>query len=58
MLCPIRKNQDQSAKETNQFERNSIRNDPEKVASIRTRLSDVSWWIRLLGQNIGTRAGC
>jgi hypothetical protein len=30
MLCPIRKNDDGSAKETNAFERNSIRNDPEK----------------------------
>ncbi|MCF7960214.1 MAG: hypothetical protein K9M08_05685 [Pirellula sp.] len=58
MLGPIRKNQDQSAKEPNDIERNSIRNDPEKVATIRTRLSDVSWWLRFLGQNIGSRSGC
>lgn len=58
MLCPIRKNQDQSAKEPNEFERNSIRNDPQRVAPIRTRLSNVSWWMRLLCQNIGSRAGC
>ena len=46
MLCPIRKNQDRSAKEPYEFELNSIRNDPENAATIRTRLSDVSWWMR------------
>ena len=56
MLCPNRKNDDKSAKEPNEFELNSIRNDPDKVATIRTRLSDVAWWMRLLCQNIGTRA--
>ena len=56
MLCPRRKNEDRSAKEPNEFELNSIRNDPETVANIRTRLSDVAWWMRLLCQNIGTRA--
>ena len=40
----------------NEFELNSIRNDPEKVTTIRTRLSDVAWWMRLLCQNIGTIA--
>jgi len=56
ILCPKRKNEDRSAKEPNEFKLNSIRNDPEKVATIRTRLSDVAWWMRLLCQNIGTRA--
>jgi len=56
ILCSKRKNEDRSAKEPNEFELNSIRNDPEKVATIRTRLSDVAWWMRLLCQNIGTRA--
>ena len=54
MLGPIRKNDDGSAIEPNGFERNSIRSDPEKVATIRTRLSDVSEWMRLLCQNIGS----
>ena len=31
-----------------EFELKSIRNDPEKVTTIRTRLSDVAWWMRLL----------
>jgi hypothetical protein len=56
MLCPIRKKKDRSAEEPNEFELNSIRNDPDKLATIRKRLSDVSWWMRLLCQNIGTRA--
>ena len=56
MLCPKRKKQDRSPEEPNEFELNSIRNDPDMLATIRTRLSDVSWWMRLLCQNIGTRA--
>ncbi len=56
MLCPNRKKKDRSPEEPNEFELNSIRNDPEKLATIRKRLSDVSWWMRLLCQNIGTRA--
>ncbi len=30
--------------------------DPEKLATIRKRLSDVAWWMRLFCQNICTRA--
>jgi hypothetical protein len=56
MLCPKRKKKDRSPEEPNQFELNSIRNDPDKLATIRKRLSDVAWWMRLLCQNIGTRA--
>ena len=56
MLCPVRKKPDRSPEVPNEFELNSIRNDPEKLATIRKRLSDVSWWMRLLCQNIGTRA--
>ena len=56
MLCPVRRNDDHSPEEPNEFELNSIRNDPDKLDSIRSRLSDVAWWMRLLCQNIGTRA--
>jgi hypothetical protein len=56
MLCPKRKKPDKSPEEPNEFELNSIRNDPDKLSTIRTRLSDVAWWMRLLCQNIGTRA--
>lgn len=55
-LCPKRKNPDGSAKEPTEFELNSIRNDPDKVRQIRRRLSDISWWMRLLCQYVGQRA--
>jgi len=42
MLCPKRKKPDKSPEEPNEFELNSIRNDPDKLATIRTRLSDVA----------------
>jgi hypothetical protein len=39
-----------------EFEINSIVNTREKLATVRCRLSDVSWWMRLLSQNIAQRA--
>ena len=56
MLCPIRKTAERTPEEPNEFELNGIRNNPEKLAMIRQRLSDISWWMRLLCQQIGTRA--
>lgn len=48
-----RKKEDRSPEEPNEIELDSIRNDPVKLAEIRMRLSDASWWMRLLCQNIG-----
>ena len=56
MLCPKRKDANQQPEEPNEFELNSIRNDPARLKEIRTRLSDVSWWMRLLSQKIAQRA--
>ena len=56
MLCPVRKNDEGMPEEPNKMELNTIRNDPEKVAIIRTRLSDIGWWMRCLCQNIAVRA--
>ncbi len=56
MLCPKRRNADGRPEEPNEFELNSIRNDPVKLKQIRSRLSDVSWWMRLLSQKIAQRA--
>jgi len=42
--------------EPNERDLNSIRNDPAKLTAIRTRLSDISWWMRLLCQYIAMRA--
>ena len=56
MLCPIRKDKNKAPIEPNEFELNSVRNDPAKLAEVRSRLSDIGWWMRLLCQNIGARA--
>jgi hypothetical protein len=56
ILCPRRKNKDGSAAEPTECELNSIRHDPDRLAQIRLRLSDISWWMRLLCQTIAIRA--
>jgi hypothetical protein len=56
MLCPVRKDDEGNAEEPNEVELNSIRNDPQKLATIRLRLSDIGWWMRLLCQHIAVRA--
>ena len=56
MLCPIRKTAEHLPEEPNEPELNSIRNDPQKLAAIRSRLSDIGWWMRLLCQQVATRA--
>jgi hypothetical protein len=56
MLCPVRKNVDGSAKEPTLCELNSIRTDPDRVLELRQRLSDISWWVRLMCQRIAKRA--
>ncbi len=54
-ICPIRKLPDGSPAEPNEAELNAIRNSPETVKEIRSRLSDISWWMRLICQSIATR---
>jgi REP element-mobilizing transposase RayT len=56
LLCPRRKQQDGAAAKPSECELNSIRNDPDRLAEIRSRLSDISWWMRLLCQTIAVRA--
>ena len=56
MLCPVRKNDDGFAEEPSEAELNMVRNDPQKLETIRLRLSDIAWWMRLLCQNIAVRA--
>ncbi|HUE72653.1 MAG TPA: hypothetical protein VMP01_17335 [Pirellulaceae bacterium] len=56
LLRPLRKTNRAAPEVPNEFELNSIRHDPERLAKIRTRLSDISWWMRLLCQNIAQRA--
>ena len=55
LICPLRKHQDGSAQEPTGSELNAIRQNPELLAEIRLRLSDISWWMRLICQRIGMR---
>lgn len=53
-LCPPYKNG--KPREITEFDVNMIVNDENKVAMLRRRLSDISWWMRLLSQPIAQRA--
>ena len=66
MLCPKRKpskrkspkngTKEAQPPEPTQAEINAITNDPVELTELRSRLSDISWWMRLLSQKIGSRA--
>ncbi|MFK7818971.1 MAG: transposase [Planctomycetaceae bacterium] len=56
MLCPVRRDEKRRPLPPSEPELNSIVNDKDRLASIRSRLSDISWWMRLLSQNIAQRA--
>ena len=51
MLCPKRKNK-RRVSEPSEPELNSIASDKDLLAEIRSRLSDISWWMRLVCQKI------
>jgi hypothetical protein len=52
LLCPKRRNKDLSPAEPSDKELDAIRNKPEKLKEIRSRLSDISWWMRILCQRV------
>jgi REP element-mobilizing transposase RayT len=56
MLCPLRRDDNRQPLEPTEEELNSIRKDKDKLQQVRARLSDISWWMRLLSQNIAQRA--
>ncbi len=56
MLCPERRDEKRQPMAPTEFEINSIVNNKEKISIVRSRLSDISWWMRLLSQNIAQRA--
>lgn len=61
MLCPKRKPSKRKPtqgrlQEPTEAEIKAIVNDPVELAALRRRLSDISWWMRLLSQKIGSRA--
>ena len=45
MLCPLRRDEQRQPEEPTEFEINSVRNDKQKLATIRSRLSDISWML-------------
>ncbi len=55
-LCPHRRHSDGSPKEPTKSELNAIRRCPIRLAEIRLRLSNISWWMRLLCQRVAMRA--
>ncbi|TWT89225.1 hypothetical protein Pla100_56930 [Neorhodopirellula pilleata] len=56
MLCPNHRKADGSPMELTQPEINSIAGCPIKREQIRRRLSDLSWWMRLLCQRVAMPA--
>ncbi len=56
MLCPHHRQPDGSPMEPSAAEIRSIAGCPVKMAEIRSRLSNISWWMRLLCQRIAMRA--
>ena len=56
LLCPYRKDPNGLPLTPNQQEIASIAGCPVRLAEIRSRLSDISWWMRLLCQRVAQRA--
>ena len=56
MICPIRKGSDGKPLPPSESELDTIRNNPAKLKETRLRLSNVSWWMRLLNQRVAQRA--
>ncbi|WP_146520583.1 hypothetical protein [Stieleria varia] len=56
MLCPHRKDSNGNPLPPTESELNGIRKCPVELAKIRSRLSDISWWMRLLNQRVAQRA--
>ena len=56
MICPLRKDRNDRPAEPTEKELRSITGCPVKLAEVRRRLSDISWWVKLLNQRIGRAA--
>ena len=56
MLCPVRKDDEGQPEEPNEAELNTIRNVPERLLEIRSRLSNISWLMRMMAEQIARRA--
>ena len=56
MLCPVRRGKNRQPEEPTEVEMNCVVNNKARVEELRRRLSDISWWMRLLCQHIAQRA--
>jgi hypothetical protein len=56
MICPNRKKKDGSPKEPRKSEIRAIVRNQRKLEEIRRRLSDISWWVRLMCQDVAQKA--
>lgn len=57
-LCPKRKGKDGKPLEPTEKELDSIRLKPGLLAKVRLRLSDISWWMRIICQKIAQKSNC
>ncbi|MFO0923980.1 MAG: hypothetical protein U0905_15985 [Pirellulales bacterium] len=55
-ICPKRKDKNGAPLDPNAREILAITCNQEEVLSLRRRLSDISWWMRLICQRVGARA--
>jgi REP element-mobilizing transposase RayT len=55
-LCPARKHPDGSPAEPNDAELNVISQNPQRLAEIRRRLSDISWFMRMVSERVARQA--
>ena len=55
-LCPQRKDDSNVAAEPTDEEINMLTSDAAKMKELRQRLSDISWWVKMLSQKIAKRA--
>ncbi len=55
-LFPRRRNEDGSPADPSKPELDMILNQPEVLAERRSRLSDISWWMRCTAENIARRS--
>ena len=52
MLCPERRDKNGKSEVPSEFELNHICKHKTRLKVIRSRLSDISWWMRLVSQNM------
>ena len=55
-LFPERRNEQEEPEEPTKEELRMITSDAQRLEELRTRLSDISWWMRCLAENIAVRS--